>query len=94
MERKGSKKIFSYFRIKWKIKGNKFPNIATENEQKLAEAVRKYPVLYDKQDKYFKDKNKKRLARQDVAKEVKLENGNKILQIIKFRSIQIMVTSW
>ena len=33
--------------------------MATENEQKLAEAVRKYPVLYDKQDKYFKDKKKK-----------------------------------
>ena len=33
--------------------------MATEMEEKLGEAVRKYPVLYDKQDKYFKDKNKK-----------------------------------
>ena len=31
-------------------------------EERLAEAVRKYPVLYDKWDKYFKDKNKKLLA--------------------------------
>ena len=31
-------------------------------EERLAEAVRKYPVLYDKSDKYFKDKNKKLLA--------------------------------
>ena len=36
--------------------------MSTESEQILAEAVRKYPALYDKQDKYFKDKNKKRLA--------------------------------
>ena len=28
--------------------------MSTESEQILAEAVRKYPALYDKQDKYFK----------------------------------------
>ena len=49
--------------------------MATESEQKLAEAVRKYPVLYDKQDKYFKDRNKKKLAWEDVAKEMDLESG-------------------
>ena len=49
--------------------------MSTESEQILAEAVRKYPALYDKQDKYFKDKNKKRLAWADVAKEANLENG-------------------
>ena len=31
-------------------------------EERLAEAVRKYPVLCDKSDKYFKDKNKKLFA--------------------------------
>ena len=31
-------------------------------EGKLAEAVRKYTVLYDKADKFFKARNKKRLA--------------------------------
>ena len=49
--------------------------MSTESEQILAEAVRKYPALYDKQDKYFKDKNKKRLAWADVAKEANLQNG-------------------
>lgn len=51
--------------------------MSTENEQKLAEAVRKYPVLYDKQDKYFKDRNKKKLAWKDVSIEANLQNhGN------------------
>ena len=35
-------------------------------EEKLAEAVRKYTVLYDKADKFFKDRNKKRLAWEDA----------------------------
>ena len=38
-------------------------------EGKFAEAVRKYTVLYDKADKFFKDRYKKRLAWEDVAKE-------------------------
>ena len=38
-------------------------------EEKLAEAVRKYTVLYDKADKFFKDRTKKGLAWEDVAKE-------------------------
>ena len=49
--------------------------MVTENEQKLSEAVRKYPVLYDKQDSHFKDRVKKKLAWSDVAKEMKLESG-------------------
>jgi len=53
--------------------------MSTENEQMLAEAVRKYPALYDKRDKYFKDRNKKRLAWEDVAKEANLANGKNIL---------------
>ena len=44
-------------------------------EERLAEAVRKYPVLYDKSDKYFKDKNKKLLAWEDVAQDAHFENG-------------------
>ena len=43
--------------------------------EKLAEAVRSYPVLYDKNDLNFKDKNKKILAWDDVAKTVGLDSG-------------------
>ena len=44
-------------------------------DEKLAEAVRSYPVLYDKNDLNFKDKNKKILAWDDVAKTVGLDSG-------------------
>ena len=47
----------------------------TESDQKLCETVRKFSVLYDKQEKYFKDKNKKKLAREDVGKEADLVSG-------------------
>ena len=47
-------------------------------EGKLAEAVRKYTVLYDKGDKFFKDRNKKRLAWEDVAKEANFTDGKRI----------------
>ena len=49
--------------------------MAVQEEEPLSEAVRKYPVLYDKADRYFKDKVKKQLALEDVAKEAKPENG-------------------
>ena len=48
--------------------------MAAQQEERLSEAVRKYPVLYDKADRYFKDKAKKQLAGEDVAKEANLEN--------------------
>ena len=44
-------------------------------DEKLAEAVRSYPVLYDKNDLNFKDKNKKNLAWEDVAKTVGVNSG-------------------
>ena len=49
--------------------------MAAKQEEKLSEAVRKFPVLYDKSDRFFKDRSKKRLAWEDVANEVNLENG-------------------
>ena len=52
--------------------------MVTENEQKLSESVRKYPVLYNKQDSYFKDRVKKKLSCSDVAKEMEWESGNKL----------------
>ena len=61
--------------------------MVTESEQKLAEAVWKYLVLYDKQDKYLKNKNKKRLAWEDVAKEANVENGKKIYQINSLKDL-------
>ena len=44
-------------------------------EEKLAEAVRQFPVLYDKFCRDFKDNNKKRLAWEDVAKQVGLQTS-------------------
>ena len=49
--------------------------MALQQEERLSEAVRKYPFLYEKADRYFMDKAKKRLAWEDVAKEANLENG-------------------
>ena len=48
--------------------------MAAQHKERLSEAVRKYPVLYDKADRYFKDKAKKQLAWEDAAKEANLEN--------------------
>ena len=42
---------------------------------KLAEAVRQFPVLYDKSCRDFKHDCKKRLAWDDVAKQVGLQTG-------------------
>ena len=44
-------------------------------EEKLAEAVRQFPALYDKSCRDFKDNKKKRLAWDDVDKEVGLQTG-------------------
>ena len=46
--------------------------MAAQQDERLSEAVREYPVLYNKADRYFKDKAKKQLAWEDVAN---LENG-------------------
>ena len=46
--------------------------------KKLAESVRKFPVLYDKSSNDFKDKHKKR-AWGDVAKEVGFVKGKSSL---------------
>ena len=46
-------------------------------DEKLAEAVRNFPILYDKESKDFKDKKKKDLVWNDVAKEVGFPSGTK-----------------
>ncbi|KAJ7322055.1 hypothetical protein OS493_033218 [Desmophyllum pertusum] len=43
-------------------------------DEKLAEAVRKYPVLYDKSCSHFKDSLKKHLGWEDVAKMAGLQS--------------------
>ena len=44
-------------------------------EEKLAEVVKQFLVLYDKSCRDFKDNTKKRLAWDDVAKHVGLQSG-------------------
>ncbi|KAL9958745.1 hypothetical protein ACROYT_G035801 [Oculina patagonica] len=50
--------------------------MAATADEKLAEAVRKYPILYEKSLNDFKDKVKNRLAWQDVAAEIGLQSGH------------------
>ena len=44
-------------------------------EDKLTEAVRQFPVLYDKSCRDFKDNSKKRLAWENAAKQIKLQTS-------------------
>ena len=46
-----------------------------QQEGRISEAVRKYPVLYNKADRHLKDKAKKQLAWEDMAAEANMENG-------------------
>ena len=48
-------------------------------DEKLAESVRKFPLLYDKSSKEFKDKQKKERAWEDVAKEVGFTSGKSFM---------------
>ena len=56
-------------------------------EERLNEAVRKYPALYDKTSIDYRDKRKKSLAWDYVAKEIGLESKYSFLLIISI-SIQ------
>ena len=49
--------------------------MAAPEDEILTEAVRKFPVLYDKCRLLFKDAMKKALAREDVAKMVGLQKS-------------------
>lgn len=44
-------------------------------DEKLAESVRTFPILYDKSSREFKDRDKKEKAWEDVAKEVGFLSG-------------------
>ena len=52
-----------------------FDNIAASLDEKIAEAVRRFPVLYDKSCKDFEDTNKQKNAWEDVSKVVGLSSG-------------------
>ena len=56
--------------------------MSKEIEERLSEAVRKYPFLYDKTLVDFRDKRKKSLAWDDVNKETGLESKCSSLLII------------
>ena len=43
--------------------------MAASLDEKIAEAVRRFPVLYDKSCQEFKDNNTKKNAWEDVAKD-------------------------
>lgn len=47
-------------------------------DEKLAESVRNYPILYDKSSKDLKDRQNKALAWQDMAKEVGFSSGKSL----------------
>ena len=61
--------------------------MSKKNEKILSQAVRKFPALYDKTSIDFRDKRKKSLAWNDVAKETGLESKRSSLLIISI-SIQ------
>ena len=49
--------------------------MAASSDEKIAEAVRRFPVLYDKSCKDFTDNNTKKNAWEDVAKIAGLSSG-------------------
>ena len=48
---------------------------ASSLDERVAEGVRRFPVLYDKSCKDFKDANKKKNAREEVAKQAGLSSN-------------------
>ena len=59
-------------------------------DEKLAETVRNFPILYDKESKDFKDKKKKDLVWNDVAKEVGFPSGTKTIIVVSLININIL----
>lgn len=49
--------------------------MAAQQEERFSEAMKKYPVLYNKAYRYFKHKANKQLAWDYMAKEANLEKG-------------------
>lgn len=51
------------------------PHLSILEEERLAEEVRKYPCLYDKQDAGYKEKDRKKNAWRKVEESVGYEEG-------------------
>ena len=63
-------------------------------DEKLAESVRKFPILYDKSSKDFKEREKKERAWDDVAKEVGFPSGKSFMDLyfLDFRTGSMQVS--
>lgn len=55
-----------------------------QEDEILAEAVRKYPCLYDKSDKGYKERDRKKNAWGAVEKELGYEEGIYMIYVIIF----------
>ena len=61
--------------------------------EKLAEAVRRFPALYDKSCPDYKDKNKRKLAWEDVSRDVGLESGKLSFMLFLSSILNVSLTS-
>ena len=66
---------FSVSGKKQKSPSIELTNMAAALEERLSEAVRKYPCLYDKKSADFKNKDIKQRCWNDVAKEAEISDG-------------------
>ena len=73
----------------------KFKMADDKKEEIISEAVRKYPILYDKSDRFFKEKDKKKLAWQDVANVANIANDKSLLsfysKFASYKNISVLV---
>ena len=75
-------------------------------DEKLAESVGKFPILYDKSLKDFKDKHKKKRAWEDVMKEVFFvdldfrtgstfeQSGLYVFNVCRISCLDILITNY
>ena len=73
----------------------KFKMADDKKEEIISEAVGKYPILYVKSDRFFKEKDKKKLAWQDVANVANIANGKSLLsfysKFASYKNISVLV---
>ena len=66
-----------------------------KKEKIISEAVRKYPILYDKLDRFFKEKDKKKLAWQDVANVANIAKSKSLISFYSkfssYKNISVLV---
>ena len=73
----------------------KFKMADDKKEEIVSEAVRKYTILYDRSDRFFKEKIEKQLAWQDVANVANIANGKSVLsfysKFASYKNISVLV---